>query len=70
MSEAWLNEFYAYVICRGASFYAPCGKVGLTKEQYFAQLSCPDYTWRCPQCGDDAEFDDESFEDMHMQEES
>lgn len=66
-SDAWLNEFYAYVFCRGVdpTLAPPCGKVGLTREQYEQQLSCPDRLWCCPQCGGDAAFDDESFEEMH-----
>jgi hypothetical protein len=67
VSEAWLDEFYAYVTCFGVdSTLAPgCGSVGLTQEQYLAQLSCPDYGWRCPQCGGDADFDDTKFEELH-----
>lgn len=68
MTEAWLNEFYAYVLCLGVdpTLAPPCtGKVGLTKEQYLDQLRCADYGWRCPQCGGAASFDEDSFEEMH-----
>ena len=70
MSEAWLNEFYAYVFCRGVdpTLAPPCGKVGLSKEQYLDQLRCPSRFWMCPQCGGDAGFDDESFDEMHYSE--
>lgn len=69
MSEAWLDEFYAYVTCFGVDpTLAPgCGSVGLTKDQYMAQMRCPDRRWCCPQCGGDADFDDTKFEELHLE---
>ena len=33
----------------------------LTAEQYDQQMSRPDSTWRCPVCGDEAQWDDQNY---------
>lgn len=61
------KDAYAAVICRGYgdADFRGCGQVPLTEAQYVAQLSLPDITWRCPRCGQEADFDDTYFEDVH-----
>lgn len=46
------------VICREH------GRVLLTEDEYTRQLCKPDALWRCPKCGDDAQFDDVHYETM------
>lgn len=38
--------------------------VYLTKEQYDEQMDRPQYGWRCPNCGQSAEWSDENYELM------
>lgn len=53
------------VICYGDSSigHHGCGRVYLTKEQYMQQMGRPDATWKCPQCGFEAGFDDANYEE-------
>ena len=44
------------VICQN------CGQVHLSAAEYEEQLMRPDDTWRCPDCGEPAEFDDVTYE--------
>lgn len=37
-----------------------CGLQFLTHDDYVAQMCRPDSLWRCPSCGDDASWDDDS----------
>jgi len=46
------------VLCHGI-----CGQVFLTGAEYDLQMSDPDAVWRCPACGDSADFDDGQFEE-------
>ena len=39
------------------------GRMFLTKAQYDAQMNQPDLRWRCPCCGEDANWDDDNYED-------
>jgi hypothetical protein len=48
--------------------YNVCGKVLLTKEQYKNQIANPHAKWRCPNCGDNASWDDKHYED-HLENE-
>lgn len=41
------------------------GKQGLTREDYFKQMSNPDARWKCPVCHDEAEWDDSRYEASH-----
>lgn len=58
-------NFYAFVRCSGIDpsigGYS-CGDVGLTEEQYSAQMNLPDYGWRCPNCGAPADYLDAQSE--------
>lgn len=59
---------YAGVICRGHGDPFPdCGKVDIDAKEYERQMMRPDSTWRCPECGAEAWFDDERFEELHPQ---
>lgn len=51
------------VICLGHDIpgIQPCGIQPLTAHEYEQQMSRPDSTWRCPMCGAEAEFDDDSL---------
>jgi len=65
------------VICRGDIGYigyGPFGVVGenpgcgfmyLSEKQYKAQMNCPNLTWRCLICGQEAAWDDENHEDWY-----
>jgi predicted nucleic acid-binding Zn ribbon protein len=57
---------HAGVICFGHLPEQSCGHVDLDYNQYMEQLSFPDSTWRCPQCGAEAEFDDDRYESIHF----
>lgn len=57
--ELGAAEPYARVVC------VNCGPKPLTEEQYTDQISNPWKTWRCPNCNDDADFDDTYFEKRH-----
>jgi hypothetical protein len=41
-----------------------CGKVYLSLEFYTRQMQAAWSTWRCPCCGQEAEFDNENFENF------
>lgn len=52
------------VDCPGDA-YGPehaCGKTYLTVEAYSHAMAQPDARWKCPVCGGNAWFDDETFE--------
>lgn len=49
---------YAGVIC------SACGKVDMTEAEYLRQMQYPGRRWRCPDCGIDADFDDDRFEQL------
>jgi len=36
--------------------------VYLTEEEYNRQMNQPDALWRCPRCGERAEWDDANYE--------
>lgn len=38
------------------------GKQGLSGMQYDVQMRRPDATWKCPVCGNEANWDDERYE--------
>lgn len=42
--------------------FGNCGNVCLTREQYMYQLSRPDSFWSCPQCYEQASWDDDWYE--------
>ena len=42
--------------------YPGCGKVYLTEHQYDVQMSAANKSWRCPNCGQEANWDDENYE--------
>lgn len=46
------------VICRTH------GQVQLTEDEYGRQLSRPDALWKCPKCGEEAQWDDSHYEQM------
>lgn len=50
---------YAGVFC-----HRGCGHVDIDEAEYSRQLDRPDVGWRCPRCGDSADFDDERFEEL------
>jgi hypothetical protein len=41
------------------------GRQYLTKEQYDKQMNDPNALWKCPTCGQLAEWDDDNYEE-HM----
>lgn len=60
------ESFAAVVICHGHFDIPeePCGRVGLSMEQYQNQMSRADSPWLCPNCGGVASFDDEYLEEV------
>jgi hypothetical protein len=54
----------AYVRCHGGLVddEPGCGLQPLTQSQYEQQLSNPHKTWRCPSCGNSADYDDTESE--------
>jgi hypothetical protein len=38
------------------------GKVELSDQQYEDQMSAPDSRWVCPECGNIAQWDDDTYE--------
>jgi hypothetical protein len=61
-----MNPAHAGVICLGLLPGHSCGHVDLDRDQYMAQMMQPDTTWRCPQCGAEAHFDDDRYESIHF----
>lgn len=55
-----MDEEYAQIIC------IKCGLVFLTEEEYDEQMSKPTSKWTCPNCLQEAYFDDDYFEDKHF----
>ena len=53
------------VICHGEAWGPEhaCGRTYLTTKGYDHQMSFPGVTWKCPICGANAEFDDDTFDD-------
>lgn len=43
-------------------FCSQCGKVNIGYGNYHDQMTQPNSKWYCPQCGNNATFDDESYE--------
>lgn len=39
-----------------------CGQVFLTAEEYERQMANANQTWRCPRCGQEADWDDANYE--------
>lgn len=61
-----METYFAFVLCLGrGSGLEGCGKQGLTREQYDAQMDRPDELWCCPACGAEASFDSGAFDRMH-----
>jgi hypothetical protein len=54
----------AYVRCHGRLVEGDpgCGLQPLTALQYEQQLSVPNKPWRCPKCGNSADYDDTESE--------
>jgi hypothetical protein len=48
--------------CVGDNIMAGCGVVYMTKDEYTRQLSNPDSTWRCSNCGCEAAWSDFVFQ--------
>ena len=44
-----------------------CGFQCLAKAQYARQMDHPDARWQCPQCGYDADWDDDWFESEYQE---
>ena len=53
MSDKW-KDSTARVICLNH------GRQSLTERQYDAAMDRPDDPWKCPVCGNPAEWDDDS----------
>ena len=58
------------VYCKGNSIldeeagkYLSCGLVFLTYTEYVKQMNKPNALWRCPNCGSDAQWDDDNYEE-------
>lgn len=58
---------YAGVICAGNGLSA-CGKVDISLEEYSVQMAQPHHLWFCPLCFGIAEFDDDRFEELNLDE--
>lgn len=42
------------------------GKVDIDTLEYDRQMEKPDVLWKCPKCGEVAQFDDERFEEINF----
>lgn len=59
VQQALVFVEYARVHCKH------CGDMPLSQEMYRAEMMRPDSRWSCPQCGQDADFDDARWEELH-----
>lgn len=53
------------LVARRSPYVVLCddhGQQFLTAEEYDYQMSRPDSPWRCPRCGESAQWDDDEYE--------
>lgn len=52
---------YAGITCRLH------GNVDIDYNEYMKQMLAPNSLWKCPTCGNDANFNDDRYEELHQQ---